>query len=37
MNELFEEIIKLSKDEIETAIQISQDFRKYAIHIIGIE
>jgi len=29
--------IHLSKDEIETAIRISEDFRNFAIKIIGIE
>ena len=30
-------IIKLSKDEIETAIQISEEFRLFAVKSIGLE
>lgn len=30
-------IVKLSKEEIETAISISQEFRSFAVSIIGID
>ena len=30
-------IVKLTKDEIETAIEISQEFRNFAVSIIGID